>query len=145
MLRHVLLAATARALTLAPRRFVLGGASAAAAATVLGPQRARADPAAFLVGGLDTDVNPLASLSRDPMNSNVLFGQDFYFKYGRAAPFLDDATTPLPGEMPFTRVQQRYDAYAKYAGRVVAAVAAFKAVEGEIAAGDWARVDAADP
>ena len=55
--------------------------------------------------------NPDASLSRDPMNSNVLFSQDFYFKYGRSPPFLQDATSEIPdgGAVPFTRVQQRYD------------------------------------
>ena len=49
------------------------------------------------------------------------------------------------GAMPFTRVQQRYEQYSKYATRCQAGIDAFAAVEGQIKAGDWAKVDATSP
>lgn len=75
------------------------------------------------------------------------FGQDFYFKYGRSAPFLADASTPLPDNnaMPFTRVQQRYEAYNKYVPRVIAGIRAFTDLKGDIKAGTWKTIQKDDP
>ena len=42
-------------------------------------------------------------------------------------------------------MQQRYEQYSKYATRVQAGIDAFAAVEGQIKAGDWAKVDATSP
>ena len=121
---------------------------AAAAITSLAPQVASADgvgPGMF-VETKNMASNPDASLSRDPMNSNVLFSQDFYFKYGRSPPFLQDATSEIPdgGAVPFTRVQQRYEAYGKYAARVLAGVEAFRALKGAVDNGSWATVASDD-
>ena len=123
-------------------------ASAAGAAVTLAPKDARADgvgPGMF-VETKNMASNPDASLSRDPMNSNVLFSQDFYFKYGRSPPFLVDATSEIPdgGAVPFTRVQQRYEAYGKYAARVLAGVEAFRALKGAVDNGSWASVASDD-
>ena len=123
-------------------------ASAAGAAVTLAPKDARADgvgPGMF-VETKNMASNPDASLSRDPMNSNVLFSQDFYFKYGRSPPFLQDATSEIPdgGAVPFTRVQQRYEAYGKYAARVLAGVEAFRALKGAVDNGSWATVASDD-
>ena len=83
------------------------------------------DPAAagvFTPGGtlVDRDVgvqvgNPDASPSRRVDNSNALFSQDYYFKFGAAAPWASD---DFPKTMPFVPVQQRYDALKKYGDRV---------------------------
>lgn len=136
-----------RALSLQPTRRQL--LELAPAAALLAPRPALADmaPGFAIVDSVNIASNPAASKSRDAMNGNVLFGQDFYFKYGRSAPFLQDASSPLPdnGAMPFTRVQQRYEQYSKYATRVQAGIDAFAAVEGQIKAGDWAKVDATSP
>ncbi|KAH8076067.1 phosphatidylinositol kinase [Aureococcus anophagefferens] len=136
-----------RALSLQPTRRQL--LELAPAAALLAPRPALADmaPGFAIVDSVNIASNPAASKSRDAMNGNVLFGQDFYFKYGRSAPFLQDASSPLPdnGAMPFTRVQQRYEQYSKYATRCQAGIDAFAAVEGQIKAGDWAKVDATSP
>ena len=123
-------------------------ASAAGAAVTLAPKDARADgvgPGMF-VETKNIASNPDASRSRDPMNSNVLFSQDFYFKYGRSPPFIQDAASEIPdgGAVPFTRVQQRYEAYGKYAARVLAGVEAFRALKGAVDNGSWATVAADD-
>ena len=122
--------------------------SAAGAAVTLAPKDARAagvGPGMF-VETKNMASNPDASLSRDPMNSNVLFSQDFYFKYGRSPPFLVDASSEIPdgGAVPFTRVQQRYEAYGKYAARVLAGVEAFRALKGAVDNGSWATVASDD-
>ena len=136
-----------RALSLQPTRRQL--LELAPAAALLAPRPALADmaPGFAIVDSVNIASNPAASKSRDAMNGNVLFGQDFYFKYGRSAPFLQDASSPLPdnGAMPFTRMQQRYEQYSKYATRCQAGIDAFAAVEGQIKAGDWAKVDATSP
>ena len=66
-----------------------------------------------------TVANSEASPSRAKDNTNVLFAQDYYFKFGTAAPWIDDSNVnEFPTQMPFVRVQQRYDALQKYGGRV---------------------------
>ena len=147
-MRRVLLwtaALTAAALKPAVTR---RGWCAGAAIASLAPQVASADgvgPGMF-VEAKNIASNPDASRSRDPMNSNVLFSQDFYFKYGRSPPFLQDATSEIPdgGAVPFTRVQQRYEAYGKYAARVLAGVEAFRALKGAVDNGSWATAAADD-
>lgn len=62
--------------------------------------------------------NPQASPSRKPDNSNVLFSQDNYFKFGQAAPWIEPGSVDFPKIMPFTPSQQRYDALKKYGDRI---------------------------
>ena len=62
--------------------------------------------------------NSEASPSRKVDNANVLFFQDYYFKFGTAAPWLEPDSTDFPKTMPFTRIQQRYDALKKYQPRI---------------------------
>lgn len=90
--------------------------------TTLFPYNAWAD---FTPGGtlVDREVgvtvgNPQASASRKPDNTNVLFAQDYYFKFGTAAPWIEPDSTEFPKTMPFVRVQQRYDALKKYGPRI---------------------------
>lgn len=61
--------------------------------------------------------NSEASPSRASDNANVLFKQDYYFKFGTAAPFIPPAD--FPKTMPFVPSQQRYDALKKYKNRIV--------------------------
>lgn len=62
--------------------------------------------------------NPEASSSRKADNSNVIFTQDNYFKFGQAAPWITPGSMEFPKTMPFTTSQQRYDALKKYGERV---------------------------
>lgn len=62
--------------------------------------------------------NNEASPSRAPNNSNVLFSQDNYYKFGSAAQWIEPGTTEFPKTMPFVPSQQRYDALKKFNGRV---------------------------
>ncbi|CAB9502294.1 expressed unknown protein [Seminavis robusta] len=84
-----------------------------------------ASAASFTAGGtlVDREVgvqvgNPEASASRKPDNSNVIFDKDHYFKFGVAAPWIENGSTEFPKSMPFTPSQQRYDALKKYGNRV---------------------------
>ena len=63
--------------------------------------------------------NSEASPSRAPNNSNVLFVQDNYYKFGAAAQWIEAGTTEFPKSMPFVPSQQRYDALKKFNGRVM--------------------------
>jgi hypothetical protein len=64
--------------------------------------------------------NSLASKSRKADNSNVVFSQDYYYKFGTAAPWIDTGTGSMefPKTMPFVPTQQRYEAMKKYRERV---------------------------
>jgi len=82
----------------------------------------------FAPGGtlLDREVsifygNPDASPSRARDNSNVLFNQDNYYKFGAAAQWIEPGSVDFPKAMPFVRTQQRYDALKKYGPRASAA------------------------
>lgn len=70
--------------------------------------------------------NSEASPSRSPNNSNVLFSQDQYFKFGVAAPWIEPGSTEFPKQMPFVLSQQRYDTLKKYGAKVMLGV---KAIE----------------
>ena len=114
------------------RRAFLNQATAATFASgfiILAPNQANA---AFTPGGtlVDREVgvtvgNSEASARRAVDNTNVLFTQDYYFKFGTAAPWIDDSNRlEFPATMPFTRTQQRYDALQKYGSRVAAGLQA---------------------
>lgn len=62
--------------------------------------------------------NSEASPSRAPNNSNVLFSQDNYYKFGSAAQWIEAGSTEFPKTMPFVPSQLRYDALKKFNGRV---------------------------
>lgn len=66
--------------------------------------------------------NSEASTSRAPNNSNVLFAQDNYYKFGAAAQWIEPGSTDFPKTMPFVPSQQRYDALKKFNGRVKASI-----------------------
>ncbi|KAL7506627.1 hypothetical protein ACHAXN_003878 [Cyclotella atomus] len=90
--------------------------------TLLSALPANAD---FAPGGtlLDRTVsvtygNGEASPSRRLDNSNVLFNQDYYYKFGAAAQWIEPGTTEFPKSMPFAPSQQRYDALKKYGSRI---------------------------
>ncbi len=106
------------------RRFFGQFASTVTAGSVITARPAFA--ATFTPGGtlVDRPVgvtinNPEASFTRAFDNSNVLFQQDYFFKFGTAAPWIDESNRlEFPTQMPFVRVQQRYDALQKYGTRV---------------------------
>mmetsp|Transcript_20818 Transcript_20818/g.26892 ORF Transcript_20818/g.26892 Transcript_20818/m.26892 type:complete len:266 (-) Transcript_20818:340-1137(-) len=78
--------------------------------------------------------NAEASPSRQEDNANVLFTQDYYYIFGTAAQWIEPDSTDFPKSMPYTKVQQRYDAIKKYQSRVVNGLARIKALdEGDIA------------
>ena len=83
--------------------------------------------------------NAQASPSRKADNSNVLFAQDYYFKFGTAAPWVEPDSTEFPKTMPFVRVQQRYDALKKYGDRIQGGLNRIAALE------KADRADIADP
>lgn len=91
-------------------------------ATILSALPADAD---FAPGGtlLDRTVsvtfgNSEASSSRRSDNSNVLFIQDNYYKFGAAAQWIETGTTEFPKTVPFVPSQQRYEALKKYGDRI---------------------------
>lgn len=103
-------------------------AASAAALTVLLPTQAAiaADGSKYFAPGgtlVDYEVgvqvgNPQASPSRKIDNSNVVFAQDYYYKFGTAAPWIESGSVEFPKTMPFTPSQQRYDTMKKYRERV---------------------------
>jgi hypothetical protein len=118
----------------ASRRDVLNSAAAAAASAILLPIQSASAESQFTPGGtlVDRELGPQvgnleASASRKFDNSNVLFGQDTYFKFGTASPWIEPGDTSFPKQMPFVLSQQRYDALKKYGDKVIRGA---KAVEG---------------
>jgi len=102
------------------RRALLQVASAVPIVTYILPAHADFAPGGTLV---DYEVGPQvgnseASPSRAADNSNVLFKQDYYFKFGTAAPFIPSGSTDFPKTMPFVLSQQRYDSLKKYGDRI---------------------------
>mmetsp|Transcript_5915 Transcript_5915/g.8362 ORF Transcript_5915/g.8362 Transcript_5915/m.8362 type:complete len:295 (-) Transcript_5915:36-920(-) len=112
------------------RQFLQKAVMVTAASSTIFSTEAMISPAfagTFTPGGtlVERDVgatvgNPEASPSRKFDNANVLFGQDHYFKFGVAAPWIEAGSTEFPKTMPFTLSQQRYDALKKYGTRVAA-------------------------
>jgi hypothetical protein len=84
--------------------------------------------------------NPLASASRKTDNSNVVFGQDYYFKFGTAPKFIEKGNTDFPKTMPFTPTQQRYDTMKKYRDRVQRGVDLVAGLEEFIKQGEYNSV-----
>jgi len=105
----------------------------------------------FTPGGtlVDRDVgvtvgNNEASPSRKADNSNVLFTQDTYFKFGAGAPWIEPDGTEFPKTMPFVLSQQRYDTLKKYGDRVKAGVQAVNGLDDVIKAGNYASITNGD-
>lgn len=116
---------------------------------VLSPQKSHAGT--FTPGGtlVDRDVgvtvgNAEASPSRKVDNSNVLFQQDNYFKFGVAAPWIEADSTEFPKTMPFVLSQQRYDSLKKYGDRVKAGAQAVSDLDTDIKAGNYASITNGD-
>jgi hypothetical protein len=84
--------------------------------------------------------NPLASSNRKADNSNVVFGQDYYFKFGTAPAFIEKGNTDFPKTMPFTPAQQRYDTMKKYRDRVQRGVDLVVGLEDTIKQGEYSSV-----
>ncbi len=108
---------------------------------------AQAEGKSFAPGGtlVDYEVgvtvgNLQASASRKPDNSNVIFSQDYYYKFGTAPPWIEPGTTEFPKTMPFTPSQQRYDAMKKYRERVQRGVDLIASLGEVIAKGDYATI-----
>lgn len=109
-------------------------------ATLLSLLPANAD---FAPGGtlLDRTVsvtfgNSEASPSRAKDNSNVLFNQDNYYKFGAAAQWIEPGSTEFPKTMPFAPSKQRYEAMKKYGGRVQIAMDEIVKIGGASSAAD---------
>jgi len=62
--------------------------------------------------------NPEASPTRKFDNSNVIFPQDYYYKFGTGAQWIEPGSTEFPKTMPFVISQQRYDALKKYGSKI---------------------------
>jgi hypothetical protein len=106
-----------------------------------------AEGKSFTPGGtiVDYDVgvvvsNPEASKSRNIDNSNVLFTQDYYFKFGTAAPWIPEGVTDFPKIMPFAPSQQRYDTMKKYRERVQRGVDLIAGLGEAIDKGEYASI-----
>jgi hypothetical protein len=108
------------------RRKVLQAAGATFMAELFLPvSQARAEGKSFAPGGtlVDYEVgvavgNSQASKSRKSENSNVVFSQDYYYKFGTAAPWIENGSTDFPKTMPFSPSQTRYETMKKYRERV---------------------------
>ncbi|EEC51601.1 predicted protein [Phaeodactylum tricornutum CCAP 1055/1] len=89
--------------------------------------------------------NPEASASRKFDNSNVLFYQDHFFKFGVAAPWITSGSTDFPKSMPFVVSQQRYDNLKKYGERVKSGVKVLVGLRDIIMAeGDYTQIPGPD-
>lgn len=90
--------------------------------------------------------NREASPNRKVDNSNVLFSQDHYFKFGAAAPWIEPDSVEFPKSMPFVLSQQRYDALKKYGQRVIDGTTTLNNLRDTIKDGNRATiVGASDP
>jgi hypothetical protein len=84
--------------------------------------------------------NPMASKSRKVDNSNVVFGQDYYFKFGTAPSFIEPGNTDFPKTMPFTPSQQRYETMKKYRDRVQRGIDLIGSLGETIEKGDYKTI-----
>eukprot|EP00968_Pinguiococcus_pyrenoidosus_P022006 scaffold2979_cov243-Pinguiococcus_pyrenoidosus.AAC.7 len=85
--------------------------------------------------------------TRDLFNRGAIFGEDYWYKYGKEPPrVLKDAGLTSVEELsseglPFVRVQIRYDAYKKYADRIAAACQRYGTdLRTAVDAKDWDKV-----
>lgn len=88
--------------------------------------------------------NDGASKSRRSDNSNVVFGQDYYYKFGTAPQFIPKGDTSFPVKIPFVLSQQRYDNMKKYRERVQRGIDLIASLKSDIEAGKFASITAAD-
>ena len=89
--------------------------------------------------------NDRASKSRRNDNSNVVFGQDYYYKFGTAPIFIPKGDTSFPVKMPFVLSQQRYDNLKKYRERVQRGIDTIVAIKSNyIDSGNYEQVPAAE-
>lgn len=84
--------------------------------------------------------NSQASASRKADNSNVVFGQDYYYKFGTAPEFIEKGSTEFPKTMPFTPSQQRYDTMKKYRERVQRGIDLVAGLGETIQKGDYSSI-----
>lgn len=89
-------------------------------------------PVGVTVGNLE------ASSSRKFDNSNVLFAQDYYYKFGTAPAWIVDDS--FPAKMPFTASQQRYDALKKYRERVQRGIDVLVSLKESVEKGTYASI-----
>ncbi|KAL3935294.1 MAG: hypothetical protein SGBAC_009165 [Bacillariaceae sp.] len=129
------------------RRQFLGAAASILTTGVLLPSPASADNKSFAPGGTLVDYqvgvnvgNSEASLSRKPDNSNVIFGQDYYYKFGTAPTWIENGNTDFPKVMPFTPSQQRYDTLKKYGDRVLKGVAQIASIGQKIESDEFSSI-----
>ena len=118
------------------------------------PLRAAAEEAPqkmFAPGGTLVDYqvgitagNAKASPSRRNDNSNVIFGQDYYYKFGTAPAFIPEGDTSFPVKMPFVLSQQRYDGLKKYKERVQRGIDKVAALKPDVDSGNFASIAPAD-
>ena len=108
---------------------------------------AKAAGKSFAPGGtlVDYEVgvtvgNPQASTSRRADNSNVVFAQDYYYKFGTAAQWIEAGNTEFPKTMPFAPSQQRYEAMKKYRERVQRGIDLIVGLGETIAAGEYSSI-----
>lgn len=122
-------------------------ASSVATTAPLPAYAADAGGKSFAPGGtlVDYEVgvtvgNPMASKSRKPDNSNVIFNQDYYYKFGTAPQFIANGSTEFPKTMPFTPAQQRYETMKKYRERVQRGVDLVVELKDTIEKGDYPNI-----
>ena len=133
------------------RRSAVAGTAASLLAGVLAaysnPTPANAADKMFAPGGtlVEYEVgaqvgNSLASPTRKYDNSNVIFNQDYYYKFGTAAPFIEPGSIEFPKTMPFVLSQQRYEALKKYRERVQRGVDLVASLKDSISNGKWSDI-----
>ncbi|KAL3905508.1 MAG: hypothetical protein SGILL_009651 [Bacillariaceae sp.] len=133
----------------ASRRSFLHGIVASTAGIAAFPlvSNAESNGKNFAPGGtlVDYEVgvtvgNPLASPARKFDNSNVIYGQDYFYKFGTAPQFIEKGSTEFPKTMPFTLSQQRYDTNKKYRERVQRGVDLVSGLKDAIEKGDYSSI-----
>lgn len=88
--------------------------------------------------------NNQSATSRNVDNSNVLFKEDTYFKFGTGAPFIEPGSTEFPKNIPFVLTQQRYDGLKKYKSRVEAGIVQILSLEKKIQSDEFVSIPSAD-
>ena len=129
------------------RRFLFSVGAASCSTIMLPNAPASAEGKSFAPGGtlVDYEVgvtvgNAEASKSRKSDNSNVLFNQDYYFKFGTAPQWIEDGNTDFPKTMPFSPSQQRYDTNKKYRERVQRGIDLVIGLEQAVKNGEYSSI-----